>query len=68
MPNEEGSDNIINKQTFGFFSAAAIDEAVRQAKNNEDNESNEQQSDDSEDDDSDDEEDDGVDDDESDGT
>lgn len=30
MPNE-GSDGLINRQTFGFFSPAAIEEAVGKA-------------------------------------
>jgi len=50
MPNEKGSDNIINSQTFGFFSAAAIEEAVRQANhdnsNINSNDSNEKDEDD----------------------
>ena len=64
MPNEKGSDNIINSQTFGFFSAAAIDEAVRQANSNsnEKDEGDEQYPSDDDDDD------DGGKDDDSDGT
>jgi len=49
MPNEKGSDNIINSQTFGFFSAAAIEEAVRQANHDSNinsNDSNEKDEDD----------------------
>jgi len=34
MPIEQGIDN--SHQTFGFFSAAAIEEAVRQANNEKD--------------------------------
>ena len=33
MPKEEGNDRIINSQIFGFFSAAAIEEAVQQHAN-----------------------------------
>ena len=58
MPNEEGNDNIINSQTFGFFSAAAIEQAVQQAKKqHQKNEDNQQPT-----------EEDGVKDDDSDGT
>ena len=34
MPNEGRSDSTINSQTFGFFSAAAIEEAVQLANQN----------------------------------
>jgi len=34
MPNEGRSDSAINSQTFGFFSAAAIEEAVQLANQN----------------------------------
>ena len=34
MPNEGRTDSAINSQTFGFFSAAAIEEAVQLANQN----------------------------------
>ena len=33
MPKEEGNDKNINSQVCGFFSAAAIEEAVQQHAN-----------------------------------
>mmetsp|Transcript_19349 Transcript_19349/g.39727 ORF Transcript_19349/g.39727 Transcript_19349/m.39727 type:complete len:521 (-) Transcript_19349:875-2437(-) len=37
IPHEEGTESSIKRETFGFFSAAAIEEVVRQANNNNNN-------------------------------